>query len=351
MTEFSSSTFDRYSGKWLIGTGVFELVLASLFLFFGATDEFLLFPFGLTAAILGITGFALVWFGLRARRSAAEAERISSTGQAGTAIVTGLTQTGMTLNDQPQMDIELMVSIPGRAPYAAKRKEFVPLMLLGRLSAGSPLPVKVDPSDPGDVIIDWAGPDAPSAPSAFASWPATSTVMDGGTTVIDGGTTIVGGADTMAQLQSALAARGMSAADQAATLARVQTAFASLSAAAATTLHAAEPGTDSVDRLRATVRATGTDATATIDKLVDTGRSIGAERLFTMQVTLHVPGGFDRQLPEASARVPLAAVSHMAVGTIVPVKIAIDDPDVIVFEWERLGTDGSILAPGSPTLL
>ena len=80
MTEFSSSTFDRYSGKWLIGTGVFELVLASLFLFFGATDEFLLFPFGLTAAILGITGFALVWFGLRARRSAAEAERISSHG-------------------------------------------------------------------------------------------------------------------------------------------------------------------------------------------------------------------------------------------------------------------------------
>ena len=48
---------------------------------------------------------------------------------------------------------------------------------------------------------------------------------------------------------------------------------------------------------------------------------------------------------------PLAAVSHMAVGTTVPVKIAIDDPDVIVFEWERLGTDGSILAPGSPTLL
>ena len=46
MTEFSSSTFDRYSGKWLIGTGVFELVLASIFLFFGATDEFLLFPFG-----------------------------------------------------------------------------------------------------------------------------------------------------------------------------------------------------------------------------------------------------------------------------------------------------------------
>ena len=194
-----------------------------------------------------------------------------------------------------------MVSIPGRAPYAAKRKEFVPLMLLGRLSAGSPLPVKVDPSDPQDVIIDWAGPDAPPASSAFASWPTTSTVIDGGTTVIDGGTTIVGGADTMAQLQSALAARGMSAADQAATMAKVQTAFASLVRGGGDHLHTAAPGTDSVDQLRATVRATGTDATATIDKLVDTGQTIGAERLFTMQVTLHVPvgstGSFPRRRP------------------------------------------------------
>ena len=111
-------------------------------------------------------------------------------------------------------------------------------MLLGRLSAGSPLPVKVDPSDPQDVIID-GGPETPAASSAFASWPTTSTVIDGGTTVVDGGTTIVGGADTMAQLQSALAARGMSAADQAATMAKVQAALAARGMSASWS----EPGT------------------------------------------------------------------------------------------------------------
>ena len=44
--------------------------------------------------------------------------------------------------------MDLLVSIPGRAPYQARRKEFVPLILLGRLSSGPPLPVKVDPADP-----------------------------------------------------------------------------------------------------------------------------------------------------------------------------------------------------------
>ena len=106
MSEFSSSTFDRYTGKWLIGTGVFELALGARSSS-SSPVRLLLFAFGLTAAILGVTGLALVWFGLRARRSAAEAERISSTGLAGTATVTGMTQTGMTLNDQPQIDIEL----------------------------------------------------------------------------------------------------------------------------------------------------------------------------------------------------------------------------------------------------
>ena len=101
----------------------------------------------------------LVWFGLRARRAAAEADRITATGMAGTATITGLTQTGMPLNDQPQVDIELLVTIPGRPPYAASRKEFVPLILLGRLRSGGPLPVKVDPNDPEDVIID-CGPGA-----------------------------------------------------------------------------------------------------------------------------------------------------------------------------------------------
>ncbi len=298
MPAYTSSTINRYSGRWLIVSGGFEVALAAVFLFFGLTNEVVEFGFLLTAAILGITGLVLVWIGLRARRAAAEADRITATGLAGTATVTGLTQTGMQLNDQPQVKIDLLVSIPGREPYAASRKEFVPLILLGRLGSGVPLPVKVDPADPQDVIIDWA----------VGALPAV--VMPGGAT---------GETETLAQVQAALTESGLPAA----------AAFAT-----------PEQGGYSVDQLRAIVRATGIDGTATIDKLADTGETVGDERLFTMEVTLHVPGQPDKALPASAAMVPLAAATKVAVGRTVPVKVAPDNPNLVVFEWEQIDAGG-----------
>jgi hypothetical protein len=42
-----------------------------------------------------------------------------------------------------------------QGPYQVVVKEYVPLMLLGTLSSGQPLPVKVDPANPNNVIIEW----------------------------------------------------------------------------------------------------------------------------------------------------------------------------------------------------
>ncbi len=258
----------------------------------------------LTAAILGITGLVLVWFGVRARRSAAEADRIAATGLAGTATVTGLTQTGMSLNDQPQVKIDLLVTVPGRAPYAASRKEFVPLILLGRLGSGAPLPVKVDPTDP-------AGRDHRLGGGRHSPARSCSTVV-----TADGAS---GQTETLAQVQAALTQSGLPA---------------------AATFATPEQGGYSVDQLRAIVRATGIDGTATIDKLADTGETVGDERLFTMEVTLRVPGQPDRSLPASAAMVPLTAADKVAVGRTVPVKVAPDNPGLVVFEWEQIDTPG-----------
>ncbi len=154
MSQFTGSTFSSYTGRWLIIVGIFELALASLFVFMGMTIPFVGDGMLLTAAILGITGVGLVLFGLRARRSAAAADLLARTGIAGHATIAGLTQTGMYLNEQPQVAMDLLVRVPGRPPYMAQRKEFVPLILLGRLTSGLPLPVKVDASDPQRLIID-----------------------------------------------------------------------------------------------------------------------------------------------------------------------------------------------------
>ena len=311
MPAFTSSTFNRYAGKWLIGTGIFELALAAAFVIGALLEPILTFGFLLTAAILGATGLGLVWFGLRARRSAADADRIASTGLAGTATITALTQTGMSLNDQPQVEMQLLVSIPGRAPYPATRKEFVPLILLGRLSSGLPLPVKVDPADPQRLVIEW------SAPSAVAG-PAPDGTTSGAQT------------ETLAQVQAALTESGLPAAAP----------FAS-----------PEQGGYTIDQLRAAVRANGIDATATIDKLADTGEIVGDERLFTMQVTLHVPGQPDRQLQPSAAMVPLTAAGQVAIGRTIPVKVAPDNPNLVLFEWEKLAPAAGEEPDRPPTII
>jgi hypothetical protein len=299
MPAFTSSTLGRYTSKWLIITGIFELALATVFVVVGLAEPLLGFGFVLTAAILGVTGIGLIWFGLRARRAAEEADRIATTGLAGTATVTALTQTGMSLNDQPQVDMELLVSVPGRAPYAAHRKEFVPLILLGRLSSGLPLPVRVDRADPGNVIIDWSASGTVPAPLAA--------------------TTSAGESETLAQVQAALADSGLPAAAPFAT---------------------ADQGDYTVDQLRAIVRATGLDGTATIDKLADSGEVVGDERLFTMQVTLRVPGRPDRQLEPSAAMVPIAVADRIAIGQTIPVKVAPDNPNLVAFDWASLAGDG-----------
>jgi hypothetical protein len=293
MSGFTSSAMGGYAGKWLIGTGIFEIVLAGIFLAIGIAQPILMFGFALTAAILGVTGLILVWFGMRMRRSAADVDRITRTGLAGTAQITSLTQTGMSMNDQPQIAMELLVTVPGRVPYQAQRKEFVPLILLGRLGSGVPLPVKVDPADPQRVVIDW---------QASGTAPLQAATADGQT-------------ETLAQVQAALVASGLPAAAPYAT---------------------PDQGNYTVDQLRAVVRATGIEGTATIDKVADTGEVVGDERLFTMQVTVHLPGQPDRQHDPAAAMVPLAAAGKVAVGLKVPVKVARDNPNVVLFEWEKL---------------
>ena len=171
MPRFNSTTFGSYAGKWLVGTAIFELLLAAVFAGIGiAVTGAARSGMLLTAGILGVVGAGLLYAGVRARAKAAEASRLITSGTPGTATITGLTQTGMFLNENPQVEMDLMIQVPGRPPYPAKRKQFVPLILLSRLSSGEPLAVKVDPADPSNVVIDWDAPAAAVAASAAQGW-------------------------------------------------------------------------------------------------------------------------------------------------------------------------------------
>jgi hypothetical protein len=55
-----------------------------------------------------------------------------------------------------------------------------------------------------------------------------------------------------------------------------------------------------------------------------------------MAVTVNVPGRAPQQQPLSAAMVPLGAAGKVAVGMTVPVKIHPDNPELVMFEWDRI---------------
>ncbi len=245
------------------------------------------------------SGLILLVVGLLWMRGAAKKDRISTSGVAGTGQIMGLTQTGMLVNDQPQIELDLLVTIPGRSPYRAKVKEIVPLVMLNRLQGT--LPVRVDPAEPETVVVQWDQPNlvigAPAYDPYAGSGPG-------------------------------------SASDE--TLGQVATAMASTGTGAAPVFGQAAQAGYTVEQLRAYLRANGISGTARIDRLDDSGQTVGDERLFTMTTTVSIPGRPTFTTGPSAAMVPLEKVGRVAVGVALPVKVAPDNENMVMFEWDRI---------------
>jgi hypothetical protein len=111
--------------------------------------------FEIVGAVLIAGALLLFLLGMRFGRRAAMARDLRDRGVPGTAQVLGARQTGMTLNDQPQVALDLQITAPGHGTYNATVKEFVPLIALGMLGSGRPLSVRVDPQDRERILIVW----------------------------------------------------------------------------------------------------------------------------------------------------------------------------------------------------
>ena len=298
MPTFSSSTFGKYTGAWLIGTAIFELALAGFFFYLGLAQG--ISGMTLTGAILGVVGIGLLIFGIGSRRKAAENQRIDETGLAGSAQIVGMTQTGMYLNNNPQIGLQMMVSVPGRNPYQVEVRQFVPLMLLGSLQVGGTLPVKVDQQDPSKVVIDWDGGVQPNA--AFTSaWGGAMPGAYGAPTAYPGAPGAYPAAAAMP-----FAATGVNVAGQ-----------------------------GNVDQLRAQLASTGLDGTATILQAQDTGVAVGTNRLFSVQMNVNVPGRAAYQETSA-AMVPPEDAAKIVAGATVPVKVSPDNQNLVMIQWDKV---------------
>jgi hypothetical protein len=295
---FSSATYGRYTGAWLIGTAVFELLLAAGFFFLGIAKG--ISGMTLTGSILGIVGIGLLLFGIASRKKAAEAERIDETGLAGSAQIVGMTQTGMYLNNNPQIGLQLLVNVPGRNPYQTEVRQFVPLMLLGSLAPGGTLPVKVDQQDPSKVVIDWDGGVQPNA-AWQGAWGAAGGALPG---ALPGAMPGMGGA-AMVVPGAPMMTSAVSVAGQ------------------------------NVDAMRSQLASTGLDGIATIGMAQDSGVAVGNNRVFTVQMTVNVPGRAPYQEMSA-AMVPIEDAAKIVAGATVPVKVSPDNPNLVMIQWDRI---------------
>jgi hypothetical protein len=316
VSQFTGGTIGSYSRLWLIITGGILLAVGAVMAITLGNVPFAGGTMILTGGIMALVGIGLIVGGIVVGRRAASTDALLMTGTAGTATVTSMTQTGMYFNEQPQIRMQLLVSLPGQTPYAAQHTEIVPLMLLSRLTSGTPLQVRVDPMDLNRIAVDWGG-------SGFgASTPIPGAVQVPGMMPMPGAAQMAGGATSASGMDESLA--------------QVQAALATSGLQAAAPFQTAAQGNFTVEQLRAYLRQNGLDASATIDKLDDSGKVVGDEHLYTMEMTLKIPGSPDQKLPSSAAMVPVAKAHKLYQGMTVPVKYEKTNPDLLMVDWEKI---------------
>jgi hypothetical protein len=81
--------------------------------------------------------------------------QLLQTGVPGTATLNQFRDTGMTVNDNPTVELDLTVQTEGGQPTHVVHSEMIPRLLIPRLVPGASLPVRVDAADPNKIAIDW----------------------------------------------------------------------------------------------------------------------------------------------------------------------------------------------------
>jgi hypothetical protein len=76
-----------------------------------------------------------------------------ASGIVGHARIDQIADSGVSVNDNPQVQFALTVMIPGRDPYPATLTQVVSRIAIGSFQPGASVPVRVSPEDPQTLII------------------------------------------------------------------------------------------------------------------------------------------------------------------------------------------------------
>lgn len=78
---------------------------------------------------------------------------LMANGVVGQATIDQVVDTGTTVNDNPQVQFGLTVTIPGHEPYSATLTQVVSRLVMGNFQPGATVPVRVSPDDPQTLMI------------------------------------------------------------------------------------------------------------------------------------------------------------------------------------------------------
>ena len=103
--------------------------------------------------------------GLLRRILGTDETNVEATGLSGQATIVSLREGGPYVNQRPTITMELDVELPRRERYRAQARQPVGRLVIGRLHPGTAIPVRVDPEDLANVVVDEPAmlgqPDAP----------------------------------------------------------------------------------------------------------------------------------------------------------------------------------------------
>lgn len=102
---------------------------------------------------LGVSGF----FIYRIFKNMSGNSAVLKTGVSAPAVIIGVSDTGTTMNDSPQVRLTLQVTPSGRPPFQAVATTFVGRLQIGMIVPGASVTVKYDPNDISKVAIESLG--------------------------------------------------------------------------------------------------------------------------------------------------------------------------------------------------
>jgi hypothetical protein len=83
-----------------------------------------------------------------------KAQRLNATGQDGTATITAVRDTAVTVGDNPSIEMDLQVQVAGAGPpYPVTHEQVVSRHSVGNFQPGASVVVKVDPEDPESIFV------------------------------------------------------------------------------------------------------------------------------------------------------------------------------------------------------